>query len=160
MKFLAIAATLMLSASAFAVSQGSSWGEIFAANNVGLTPQVGLLGGVSLDNTCLTQDSVKSKTAVPVCFEYGPVPGIGAGEAPGYGAGAPCLKPGKAVVSGPRTTTSSVCLASSGSGELYPECTKWGQQTTRIPDVVNVSVYDYNTGAEFVKAYAIPACAN
>jgi hypothetical protein len=154
---LVIALVMALSASsAMALSKRSTWAQIFASDATLIFEEN--LGGLSLDNACLTSNEVKSIRATRHCTNLVPVEHR---EGDNTWTDWVCERWVVSQVSYPRTTNKTVCLEY-GYQDDNMICTEYGEQAVTVGNTINVSVVeehgDHSTWPGFTKPYTFPAC--
>ncbi len=154
---LVIALVMALSASsAMALSKRSSWSEIFASGATLIFEEN--LGGLSLDNACLTSNEVKSIRAVRYCTNLVPVEKH---EGDNTWTEWVCQNWTVGQFSYPRTTDKTVCLEY-GYDHGNMVCKEYGTQAVTVGSTINVSVVeqhgDNSNFPGFTKAFTFPAC--
>jgi hypothetical protein len=158
MRKLFVVVALLASANAFAsLNQSSSWSEIFAKAygfNGGYD-----MGGITLDNACLTDTAVKSISPQRVCTEWSTVDVVDS-EAHITRTEYVCQAWGTRDFVAPRTYSRTECFKYNHGEE--GGCLEYGTATYTIPNTVDAQVFLMGGAEEgltsFFKPYALPAC--
>lgn len=154
-----IVLALALSASSAMASLGksSSWSEIFASGADLIFEEN--LGGISLDNACLTAGEVKSIRPVKTCAQFVPVE-VRDGDMT-Y-TDYVCKQWTMAYLSVSRVSDVKACAEYSHSNENM-ECVRFETKRATVGSTINVSVVedsysDHSNWPGFTKQFTFPAC--
>lgn len=156
MKKVILAIACLFSVNAFAFTANSSWEQIFASNKTSFGHAYNF-GGIALENACVTDANVQSKTPVTVCTKW-EERYVNQGDASYWET--VCAEKTQAIAVSPRTYAQPVCEAYEGNAEAGYVCTKFGQKSVTIPATISVEVFE-NHGevmTSFKKDYTLPAC--
>lgn len=150
---------------AMALSQSSSWEEIFADKNARYyhTYQGGL-GQIALENACLTETTVQSRRAVPVCTKWEEVE-VRLDEG-GVAYEYVCREKQTASLMMHRYFDQSSCSSwqaiPADEGGVTYACTATVFTPTKVPSTIEVRVWEEfaesSTFPGFIKSYTIPNC--
>nr|BFD67304.1 hypothetical protein HAGR004_23260 [Bdellovibrio sp. HAGR004] len=153
-------ATLLVSASAFAVHANSSWSQIFADRDAVVTHGY-RLPGIKLDNACMTETEVRAIQPTRECAELVPrtIRGPG-GDGPGDITEWVCARYETKIVSVPRTYEEPVCLELRGRGDESHECVKFGTRDVTVPQTIDTQVFVTRGESDqsFWKRFTFPTC--
>ncbi len=152
-----IALAIALSASAaMALDKNSSWSEILGSGATLVFEEN--LGGIALENACLTATEVQSIRATKNCANLVPVEHK---EGDSTWTDWVCEKYVVSKVTYPRTTEKSVCMEYGYEQDNFV-CTQYGTVHATVASSINVTVEENGFGENgnygFTKVYTFPAC--
>lgn len=156
MKKVILAVACLFSVNAMALDANSSWEQIFNSYKTSFSHGYNM-GGIALDNACVTDANVQSKTPVTVCTKWEERYVNLGGES--YWETV-CAEKAQAIAVSPRTYAQPVCEAYEGNAEAGYVCTKFGQKSVTIPATISVEVFEEHgeVATSFKKDYTLPAC--
>jgi hypothetical protein len=149
MKSLIFAATLILSASAFAKSDYRP-----------ITDYDGALHEINLKNACVTSDEVRTINPQTVCTELEPHTTVGNGEM-GTVTEWECVNWETKQLAYSRAFTRTVCLKNAPVNEAHSgECLKWGTREDFLPATIKyrTEILHGEVIREFSGKHTFPAC--
>lgn len=159
-KVLFTMAALLVSVSAHAVHQGSSWSEIFASRHAVVTHGYAL-GGIKLENACMTDTEIRSITPTRECAELVPRQvGNPNSEQGGYTEWV-CARYETTTLAVSRSYEQPVCEEfTPANGEQTPECTRFGSKIVTVPRTIDTQVIITRGEADqsFWKRFTFPTC--